>query len=97
MYAIFACVDDREFYDVCPNGEKMIHLFDSESEANEWAVDYIASKGDITQLDSGEWIVKVSGLTFKTKEEALDCWQESLSGMNWFHVIEVVDHRQLGG
>ena len=96
MYAVFACVDDREFYDVCPNGERMVHLFDTEAEAIEWAVDYLIDKGDIGKIDN-EWFEMETGLNFRTKEEALAQWQEQLSRDSWFHVVQVRDHRELGG
>ncbi len=97
MYAIFAFVDDREFYDVCPNGEKMVHLFDTEQQAIEWAVDFLVEKGDLSRMPNGEWYEHTLGLDYRTKEEALISWQEGLSDGNWFHICQVSDHRELGG
>jgi len=103
MYAIFACIEDAEFKDVSPHGQMMVHLFESEQEALDWAIDLLMDKGDIL-MHEGHWVLSEDWEKdgrfchhHRDKEDALIAWQETLAPLNLFHLAEVKDHRQLGG
>lgn len=103
MYAVFAAIDDPQFDDVSPKGQMTVHLFDTEQDALGWAIDLLIDKGDLmihdfTYILTDEW--EKDGRFcrhFTDKEDALIAWQETLSTLNFFHLGEVKDHRELGG
>lgn len=103
MYAVFCFIDDVDFYDVCPNGEMTVHLFESQQEALDWAIELLIDRGDLLMHDDTYVLAEAwenDGRFchhYRDKEDALIAWQESLAPLMFFHLAEVKDHTGLGG
>ena len=84
MYALFVSLST----DIGLNNLH-VYLFDSEAAAITFAVDALVEAGDLNREPGGR-ISSVDREDFfwTTEEEALDAWQETLGGSEYFHVYD---------
>lgn len=103
MYAIFCFMSDAEFKDLTDDGGMKVHLFDSEGDALDWAIEVLIDKGDLMIRD-GDYVLTedYDGRGplcehYPTKALAFEAWQHTLAAMEFFHLAQVHDHREIGG
>lgn len=104
MYAVFVWISDNDFKDLTDDGGMKVHLFETEDQAIEWAVDTLIAKGDIVLHPNGYQVaeeVKDLGpencFSYSCKSHVLEAWQYTLGSMDFFHIATVKDHQELGG
>lgn len=95
MIAVFCFSEDPKFNGIADR----IHLFSNEQEALDWQIQTLIERGFIRH-DDGKWIVNECELPYEVETDklgALDAFQDSCSGLEFFHSYAVQDHRWKGG
>jgi len=95
MIGVFCFSEDPAFNGIADR----VHLFNNEQDALEWQIKTLIERG-FMRHEHGRWIVNDVELPYEPETDrlgALEAFQDSCDGMEFFHAYAVQDQRPKGG